>query len=169
MKEVLSTPGLGIKDWQKRGATPSWTNYTAKVIERSSHTYDTQPARAVLINEEEDEALTEQYLRILSEANFEFVSQGIDELSRLLKSTLLLVQGVEETESYNLVALGPHNSDVEWDSTTGTVKSIMYSTCDPGITGGQMFRLMTPETITDIEYLAPSCYRTRRGTDKEGW
>lgn len=152
MREILSTDGRGIKHWHDRGVMNIWVNYVLDVIRQSSHTYDTQPKREVFTGEDVNEAVTDVYKNLLIDAGFEFASQGLDELSRLLKSTLLFIQFVPERNKYNFVLLGRHNSHVEWDSLTGTVTSLMYATCDAGLSGGQMHRHVTPDIVTDIEF-----------------
>jgi hypothetical protein len=154
LQQTLSTKGQGVKHWQDRGVLPLFTNYTRKVVERSAHTYDEQPKRQVLVNGEVDEAQTELYLGVLEKAKFQFASQGIDEVSRLLKSAIAYVQWVEETQSYNIMALSRHNADVEYDNLTEQFNSLMYATCDAGNNGGQMFRHITPDTITDMEFVS---------------
>lgn len=154
MREILNNKGRGITHWHERGVMTIWVNYVLDIIRQSSHTYDSQPKREVFTGEDVNESITDLYNNLLIDAGFEFASQGLDELSRLLKSTLLFIQWVPDKNKYNFVLLGRHNSHVEWDSLTGTVKSLMYATCDAGLSGGQMFRHITPDTVTEIEFFA---------------
>jgi hypothetical protein len=151
LERLLNDKKRGIKDWEKRGFQLVWENYLGMIIERSAKTYNNQPERTVVVNGEKDETATEDYNQLLVNSNFREASEDLDQLARLLKTSIMLPQWVEETGEFIFTVLSRNNAHVEWDAKTGLITSIMYVSphCSPS--GNKMFHFWDAQRVLDLE------------------
>ena len=152
LETLLSTPGVGIKNWKDRGVFPIWENLTQMIIEKSAQTYQTAPEREILNKAGVvDEGATEKYDELLNISGFRSTADHADELARLLKTSLVLVQWNDERDALYFEILSQHNSDVDFDRVTGQFNSIIYTAGEAGPNSGEMYHYWTPEISQTYE------------------
>lgn len=150
LEDILNDKYRGITKWKERGVEPVMNNLTQKVIDRSARSYSQEPGRDVFAGESENKDAASYYTDLLNGDGDEYIAL-LDKYSRLLKVAMLFVQYVPEIEAYSFRILHRGNCDVVYDSKTGEITSLMYTSGACGMNGGRMYHHWTPEEVVDIE------------------
>lgn len=140
-----------LTKWRQRHFQPIYENPTKILIERSAKTYKESPRRAVTLNGDVSEALTEKYNDLLRGTNLNFISQDLDARARLFRASLLLPQFDVDSGNLTLTVLSRNNSDVVFNRLTGEMEGLIYTTGLVGLNGGVVSHLWTPTEIRDFE------------------
>jgi len=155
LEQTLDDSVKGIKQWRRRRVEPLYTNITKKIVDRSALSYNEQPERQVLVNDEIDEDATALYLELLDAGEFEAVMDSADSVCRLLKSVVLLAQPVkpenEDPEKLMFSVLHRGNCDVHYNFKTGEVDSLLYFSGGCGPRGGELYHYWDCHHIIDLE------------------
>lgn len=155
LEALLNDDKQGIDNWEERGVYPLTNNLTGKIVTRSALSYSKPPKRVVIgADGEPDLEATEVYLDLLSEGEFNSVMQSADQVARLLKNVIILVQGVEDPDGsdrllFNILHRG--NCDVDYNFKTGRIDSLMYYSGARSIRGCRVFHYWDPTKQVDIE------------------
>ena len=156
LETLLSTSGYGIKNWDERGVIPIWVNLVGRIIEKSALNYQEQPTRKILNSDGSDNPdATEAYEGILKAGQFHTTAIDADQITRLLKTALYLIQYVTDEETgesrYIFDVLSQHNSDLIYDKATGKISSLLYASGSIGPDGGQIYYHWTDDEILELE------------------
>jgi hypothetical protein len=171
LEAMLSDEDRGIKDWRKRGVMPIIDNVTKKIIERSAVTYTDDIERGVWLGGDENDAATEKYNDLLGQTNHNVVIQDADQVARLLKVAMVMVQVIDHPNGeqvLDLMVLHRGNCDVDVDRKTGDIRSLIYQSCGCGPNRGELFHYWTPEKILDIERKDGTCQIVGSDENKYG-
>lgn len=152
MEQLLSCQYRGIKDWRKRGFFPIVEDFLGMVIRRSANTYQDQPKRTLYQGENENEALSDAYSSILEDNGAKFVTNDIDELSRLLKVSFTLVQYSSEARRFLFSNLARHNAAVVYDQALGRVTELLYTAEDCTADKEKVFHHWTIDEIRTLAW-----------------
>ena len=150
LEAMLTATVGGVTKWRERGVLPVVDNVTMKIVSRSALNYQQEPERMIYIGDTENEAATVAYADLLGVSG-DVAINASDIISRLLKTCMVLVQYVAETDQLSYSVLHRGNCDVDYDLTTQEVKSILYTAGGVGPNGGKMYHHWTPDAVTDIE------------------
>jgi len=151
LEELLDTPGLGIKDWRKRGVMLMWNNILRQIIRKTAMSYKKSPVRSVLTGGAVNEAATGRYNEMIKASNLSESCATIDSWSRLLGVAGVMTLYVPETEEFTFAPIARHNCDVDYDKRTRTTNSLFYGTGAVGPKGGQIYVQWTKDRVLEYE------------------
>jgi len=140
----------GVTNWRKRGYKPRYRNITAMIVNKSCRLFtNTAPTLEVYTpgNSEPDEDQTNALYAELNKIEWQEFFINLDSLVRLLKTGLVLVQYDNEGKKLVLDSLHRGNCTVI-AFPDGKVAGLIYKVSEADGTG--MYRVFTPETITDL-------------------
>lgn len=151
MIELLSDPNKGRKKWRERGIIPRYRNLTKMIVEKSGMLFkDKAPTLEVfdkdsaVENEEQCQKLAEE----LSKTEWVETFSNLDQIVRLLKTGLILIQWNAEENQVIFDILTRANAQVIVDPGTRAIDAIIYRTSDCGDT--ETFRIFTKEEVIDL-------------------
>lgn len=144
--KTLSDPAKGRRDWSSRGIIPRYRNITGMVIEKSgplfNHRLPSFDLYTKNTNRYEEKATSDLY-QILSSIPFQEFLINDDQVRRLIKSSVWLIQYDTTTQQLVLETLHRANCGVIVDSVRN-ISGLIYATSD------STYRIMTSDTIIDI-------------------
>ena len=155
IEKCLNDAVCGVKNWKTRKYQIIWENLTQMIIDRSAQTYKQQPERQVLTDGGElNENATAIYLDLIKKGGFRSTSKDADSISRLLKTSLVLVQYSPDTKKLYFNVLSQDNCDVRFDPLTKKIISLLYTANAVADNGDRLYHYWTPEYVMDISFSA---------------
>lgn len=151
MINFLNDGNRGRRDWQARGYIPRFRNVTKMVVEKSGRLFvGGLPQMDVFkANEQQsDEAMTVAYNEAISRVEFHEVFSEFDQLVRLLKTGLILVQYDTANEKITLDQMHRGNCAVMIDPATKDISALIYRFSDTDCTA--QFRIITKDEMIDL-------------------
>ena len=121
MIRILNDGNYGRTDWKGRGINPRYRNVTRMVVEKSGMLFkDTMPVMEVFNNAANsvNEAATQGLAQGLASIEFPEFLTNFDQIVRLLKTAMILVQWDAEQGKWMLDILHRGNSEVITDPAT---------------------------------------------------
>lgn len=151
MTMLLSDPQKGRKKWKERGIIPRYRNLTKMIVEKSGLLFKDKPPKFEIYvgkSEVEDEAQGKKLADELYKTEWVETFTNLDQVVRLLKTGLILVQWNKEENQLIFDILTRANSQVIINPSTRGVDSIIYRTSSNGDT--ETFRIITNELFIDL-------------------
>lgn len=151
MVKLLSDPNKGRKSWQERGIIPRFRNVVKAVVEKSGRLFKDQPPVLNVFLEDgvtEDKAQTLNIYKLLNNTEWNEVFVNIDIVTRLLKTSLLLVQWNEEEQRLAFDILHRGNTAVVLEANSRRINSLIYRTSDAGDVA--TYRIITNDQYIDL-------------------
>lgn len=153
VETFLDDEYTGLKDWKKRGVFAEFQNITKRIIERSALAYQKQPARNVFVGSEVNKTYSDKYAELLELSDFEEEAERADQICRLLKLAIVLVQYNDYTKTLMFDVLSRANCDVDYDYETRRIKSLLYTADFVGPNGGRVYHYWSDEKIIWVEVM----------------
>lgn len=151
-EEVIKFFAKHRKDWKNDSLIPRSRNITKMIVEKSGQIiHDTPPIyevqTAALVT---DEASTENLIDLFEKADSVETWLNLDEMVRLLKTTLVLVGWDDETQClvYDLLHRG--NSLVRWNNVTKVPELLLYNLF--ANSKFESYRLIVSDQIIDFDF-----------------
>jgi hypothetical protein len=140
------------KSWRSDNVIPRVRNLTKMIVEKSGQIiHDTPPVYSVFNASEDDtadELQTETLVELLTKADSLETWINLDEIVRLLKTALLLVQWSEEAQCLVYDILHRGNSVVTWDPLTKVPNLLLYRIANIG--DDVAYRMIVSDWIVDF-------------------
>ena len=153
--EVLNHPNKGRKDWKEQGMIPRWRNITKMIVQKSGLLFDDGAPVIELQTPDTDitnvEA-TKKFVTMLEDLQWEEFYNNMDQVVRLLKTALVLVQWDPETNKPVIDALHKANCEVILKKNNKDIDTLIYKTGEYETDAGEVetFRVFTDTLIQDI-------------------
>ena len=149
MEHLLSDPQKGRLKWREKGLIPRYRNITKAVVEKSGMLFNnTAPDLQVESNETVNEQATERLYHELDKIEWIEFFNNFDQLVRLLKTGVLLVQYNSEAKKLVLDILHRGNSEVILNPSTREVETLIYRTWqNEGVAG---YRVVDSTQYVDL-------------------
>lgn len=151
MVKLLSDPNRGRRKWQERGIIPRYRNLTKMIVEKSGMLFKDKPPEFEIYvgnSDVEDEAQTKKLADELYKTEWVETFTNLDQVVRLLKTGLVLVQYNKDEGQLVFDILTRANAQVLINPSTRAVESLIYRTSDCGDT--ETFRIITPLLVIDL-------------------
>ena len=139
------------QDWENDSLIPRCRNITKMVVEKSGQiVHDTPPIFAVHTGDDLNEAETEKLIDALDKADSIETWINLDEMVRLLKTTLVLVSWSDEEQQlvYDLLHRG--NSIVKWNTVTKVPEMLLYNLFSHETFAS--YRLIVSDQVIDFNF-----------------
>jgi len=154
-EELIRFFNLHRKDWENDHLIPRTRNITRMVIEKSGQIiHDTPPIYEVHTGSGDDisldETFTEALVDLFDKADTVETLMNLDEMVRLLKTTLVLVTWDDPTQRLVFDLLHRGNSIVKWNSVTKIPELLLYNLYTHNEYAA--YRLVLPDLIIDFDY-----------------
>lgn len=151
MEELLSCPHKGRKNWKERGIIPRFRNITNMVVEKSGKLFKDNPPQISVYNHNDKTIniqATETLLTELDKMDWLEFFNNLDSTTRLVKTSLVLVQfdAIDKTLAFEL--LHKANSAVILDNTMKHIMALVYKTSE--VDKIETYRIITPEEYIDL-------------------
>jgi len=146
VEKVLNDPHKGRTEWRTRGVIPRYRNLTSMIIEKSGPLFnDSLPAFRLFDKQsnEVNQAETEKLHHILSSISLHEILINDDQVRRLLKASVWLVQYDTQVNQLVIETLHRANCGVMTDFNRN-ITGLIYATSDV------TYRIFTPTTIIDL-------------------
>lgn len=155
LSKTLSDPGHGRKKWKERGFIPRTRNLTKAVIEKSAQLFSgTAPELGVWRagSDAPDDEQTQRLMDELHKVDWVEFFNNVDQVVRLLKTAIVLVQWDSTDNVLVLDILHRGNCEVIINPATRKIQSLIQKTaCDGDST---YYRVWTPLEIIDLRHQA---------------
>ena len=148
--------------WQQRKFVPRSFNLTKEVVSKSSQLFKNAMPRLDIFRKgqtEPDEAQSKILAEELSRIEFQEVMMNVDEVLRLLKTVMILVQYDLPSNTLVPTILHRGNCATIWNPITAKIDGLIYITSNEG--GVTTYRVMTAEMIIDIKKEASGSITTK--------
>ena len=145
----LNDSKCGRTNWQQKGMRARYRNITKRVVEKSAQLFNQSPAEVELWSVGADDAnddKTAMFKDILDKADFHGFCVNLDQVVRLLKTALVLVQYDSYADTFAFDILHRGNAYVMADPVTRQVYKLIYK-LDMEVEEWEYFRVWTPEVI----------------------
>lgn len=151
MEALLNHYDKGRKNWKSLGMIPRFRNLTRMVVEKSGMLFkDAAPDFSIVPQNEfePDEKLTKLFAQETDKLEWHEFFINFDQIVRLLKTGILLVQYdlVEDKPVLDILHRG--NANFVVDPTTRAIQGLIYRVCDDDDT--TYYRIFTNEEIIDL-------------------
>lgn len=147
MIEVLNDPHRGRADWKTKGLSPRFRNVTRMVVEKSGMLFkDTMPVFEIFdkLQNNENESATQLLAEKLSDIEFVEFMSNFDQVLRLLKTAMIMVQWDQEEQQWMLDILHRANAEVIIDPTTRKPICLVFRSHE------NCYWVWTQEEITEL-------------------
>ena len=135
--KVLNDPSRGRRNWKKKGLTPRFRNITKMVVESSGMLFkDADPQFEIFPKNSNETDITQNsyLLEQLARTEFGEFMHNLDQVTRLLKTTLVLVQWDQEDEQLAFDVLHRGNCEVVINPATRKPLAFIHRTGSDGET-----------------------------------
>ena len=153
MVQLLSTYGVGRTNWQTRGIIPRYRNLTKMIVEKSGMLFINNPPKVELYTDDTlltfDEQASTEYLKVLNNAGWLDTMINLDQVVRLTKTGLLLINYDAETDNLVFDILHRGNCEVIINENNREVQMVVYITGE--YNNYRSFRIITKEQYIDFE------------------
>lgn len=151
MEELLSCPHRGRKNWKERGFIPRFRNITQMVVEKSGKLFKDNPPTITIFDQNTKTAnqrATETLLSELDKTDWLEFFNNLDSTTRLVKTTMVLVQYDIIDKSLAFEILHRSNSAVILDPTMKHVVALIYQTSESDKI--ETYRIITVDEYIDL-------------------
>jgi len=150
VQKVLEDPNRGRANWKTRGLYPRFRNVTRMIVEKSGLLFkDTAPVLEIYDAgaTNPNKAATTVLANELAKLEWDEFTANLDQLTRLLKTTVVLVQWDSDNKQLCLDYLHRGNCEVQIDpKTRKPTAMIHFIGQDPN--GNAQYRVWTPNDVT---------------------
>ena len=149
--EVLNDPNKGRKDWKEQGMIPRWRNLTKMIVQKSGLLFDDGPPVIELQTPDTDNTnveATKKFQMLLEDLQWSEFYNNVDQVVRLLKTALVLVQWDPEINKPVIDCLHRANCEVILKKNNKDIDTLIYRTSETE--DGQNLRVFTDTLIQDI-------------------
>lgn len=152
LQKLLDDPQRGRKKWKERGFIPRTRNLTKAIIEKSAQLFcDCAPELAVWRDKAEqmDTDLTQRFMDEMHKVDWVEFFNNVDQVTRLLKTSIVLVQWDNTEKTLVLDVLHRGNCEVVINPATRKISSLIQrfaseSSCI-------YYRIWSPDKIIDLK------------------
>jgi hypothetical protein len=151
MEDLLDDPHKGRKNWKERGIIPRWRNITNMIVEKSGKLFKDNPPSVTVYNDGANQVniqATDLFLQELYKANWLDFFNNLDSSTRLVKTTMTLVQFDPIDRSLAFELLHRANSAVIMDSTMKHIVALIYKTSEQESI--ETYRIITQDEYIDL-------------------
>ena len=151
IEKVLQDPFRGRSNWKTKGMTPVIRPITKTIIEKSGMLFKDKPPVLEIFNRNEkskDQGKTELLNELLSQTEFHETCVNLDQVVRLLKTALLLVQWDNEEQRLVFDVLHRANCEVVLNPSTKSIRSLIYRTSTAE--DENRYQIWTAEEVIEI-------------------
>lgn len=156
---LLDDPSSGRREWRERGMRPNYRNIVGMIVEKSGMLFQNQPPQLELYpidSEESDDPQTQELTDILDDADWVEFFINVDQVVRLLKTAIVLVQFDDQNAKIILDCLHRGNAYVRRNPITREVVELIYRVDLDTEEKKALYRVYTNELIEDwVEELGP--------------
>lgn len=163
MTKSLNDTNSGRKDWRQKGIKPRFRNITRMIVEKSGLLFDDEPTLEVWNNKTIDQPATDALLSILEGANWVEFFKNQDVVTRLLRSSIVLLQRYEDKLILDTLHRG--NCYIELDPITHEMTKLVYIVSETAdetklrvFTTNQIIDVTSRPNTADIEVSQPNPY-----------
>lgn len=149
MESLLDDNLRGRSSWRAEGYFVRTRNLTKMIVEKSGRLFkDAPPTLDVRINGQPDDKLNALLMAELDKTEWQEDFSNLDQVVRLMKTGIVLVQWNDVLERLEFEVLARHNTEVQVDPVSKQIEGLIYRTalCDEFAT----YRLITIDTIYDL-------------------
>lgn len=149
---VLNDPDKGRRKWQQRGIIPRTRNLTKMIVEKSGLLFiDAAPTLQVYEKGSQvpDDAETQALMELMDETEWQEFFINVDKVTRLLKTSVVLIQYDEESKALCFDLLHRGNCQVITNANNKGINTLIYEVGDIDGTSCA-YRMFTADTITDF-------------------
>lgn len=151
---LLNNTDYGRKNWKKEGMIPRFRNVTKAIVEKSGMLFrDGTPEFMIKQpnSDDFDQALSELFEQEVGKIKWQEFLINFDQVVRLLKTGLVLVQYDLSKQKLVLDILHRGNTGVVVDPSDRSIAGLIYLVSDDEETA--CYRIFTPDTIIDLQQL----------------
>ena len=151
LSKTLSDPGHGRKKWKERGFIPRTRNLTKAIIEKSTQLFSGQAPELSVWAEGADtpnDLMTQRLMDELHKVDYVEFFNNVDQVTRLLKTSLVLIQWDAQYQTLVLDILHRGNCEVIINPATRKIQSLIQKTAASG--KDSYYRIWTPVEIIDL-------------------
>lgn len=141
----------GRRNWENNGLVPRFRNLVSMIVEKSGMLFKDQPPNYSVIQNGTDVADPEQTQKLLDEIAklpWQEFFTNFDQVIRLLKTAILLIQYDKDAEEIVLDILHRGNCNVIINPMNRQIQAMIYTTSDDGIVS--TYRIFNDEEIIDL-------------------
>ena len=151
MIKLLSDTHKGRKKWREKGIIPRYRALTKMIIEKSGQLFkDAMPIFEVYQKESdtEDEIETQAFMDEIDKIEFQEFLINLDQVTRLLKTSVVLIQYDSLEGKVVLDILSRANCQVVIDPSTRGIRALIYITSSYNEIA--TYRIFTKEEVIDL-------------------
>ena len=156
MIKVLNDPYKGRDNWKSRGFVARYRNITRMIVEKSGRLFLSGLPQFDIFNANETEAneeLNKLFAEEVAKVEFHETLSQFDQIVRLLKTGIMLVQYDNEQQKLVLDILHRGNCAVQINPTTKDIMNMVYRVSEDD--GVAMYRVFSQTEIIDLMVTAP--------------
>jgi hypothetical protein len=149
MESLLDNQSRGRAGWRAEGMFVRTRNITKMIVEKSGRLFkDAPPTLELRIANKEDDKLNELLQAELDKTEWQEDFSNLDQIVRLMKTGILLVQWNTYSNRLEFEVLARHNTEVQIDPVTKQIEGLIYRT----VLNDEFarYRLITLDTIYDL-------------------
>jgi len=149
--DMLNEPSQGRAFWKEKGMRARYRNLTKRVVEKSSQLFTDEPPAFEVWQDSDtpDENQTAAIVEIYSAADVQSFCVNLDLVTRLLKTSLVLQQFSDETDTLVFDLLHRGNAYVEFHPVSRQPTKIVVKLDSDESDEWEYFRIWTADTIED--------------------
>lgn len=151
MEKLLSDPYKGRRGWKARGIIPRTRNLTKMIIEKSGQLFKEQPPKFEVYqpnSEVVDEVETQSFMDEMYKTEWQEFFINVDQVTRLLKTSVVLLQYNAEEQQIEFDLLHRGNCNVMVNPVTRGIDALIYITSEEE--GVATYRVITPDEFIDL-------------------
>lgn len=151
MEALLSDPYKGRKKWRERGLIARFRNITQMIVSKSGMLFKDVPPTLEVYDPDArtpNEAKTQALYDELNKTEWVETFTSLDQLVRLLKTGMLLIQYSAEEQQLVFDVLSRANTQVVINPSTRQIDSLIYQTSEYGEVSN--YRIITKDQYIDL-------------------
>lgn len=151
LERLLSDPYKGRRGWKSRGIIPRTRNLTKMIVEKSAQLFKDRPPSFEVYQDgssDIDQNESQAFMDELHKTEWQEFFINVDEVVRLLKTAIVLIQYNDEDQRIELEVLHRGNCAVMVNPVNRAIEALIYITSEQG--GHATYRVITDEMFIDL-------------------